>query len=165
MIVTCRQCGIEFEKEEKEVRRQRKEGRDYFFCSRSCTGIYANQVRHNSPQDGLKPHQRRTKKIEELLGEKISTAKSRLNKLLMFELAKKCRMDTCFRCGEMIDNIEEFTIDHKESWLLSEEPAKLFYDIENIAFSHGKCNYEAGTQAYVSNCKNTVKEDNELYTF
>jgi hypothetical protein len=32
MKVTCRQCGIEFDKEEKEVRRQRKEGRDYFFA-------------------------------------------------------------------------------------------------------------------------------------
>lgn len=29
MKVNCRQCGIEFEKEEKEVRRQRREGRDY----------------------------------------------------------------------------------------------------------------------------------------
>jgi hypothetical protein len=165
MKVTCRQCGIEFEKEEKEIRRQRKEGRDYFFCSRSCTGIYANQVRHNSPQDGLKPYQRRTKKIEELLGEKLSTAKSRLGKLLMFDLAKKCGMDTCFRCGEIIDNIEEFTIDHKESWLLSEEPTKLFYSMENIAFSHAKCNYEAGTKTYVSNCKNIVRENGELYTY
>ncbi|AIF53520.1 hypothetical protein UFO1_3977 [Pelosinus sp. UFO1] len=26
MKVTCRQCGIEFEKEEKEVRRQQKRG-------------------------------------------------------------------------------------------------------------------------------------------
>jgi YHS domain-containing protein len=39
MKVTCHQCGIEFEKEDKEVRRQRKAGREYFFCSRSCTGF------------------------------------------------------------------------------------------------------------------------------
>lgn len=43
MEVICQQCGIKFEKEDKEVRRQVKEGRDYFFCSRSCTGVYANQ--------------------------------------------------------------------------------------------------------------------------
>jgi hypothetical protein len=66
-------------------------------------------------------------------------------------------MDTCFRCGEIINNIEEFTIDHKESWLLSEDPATPFYSMENIAFSHVRCNYEAGTETYVSNCKNIVQ--------
>ena len=100
-----------------------------------------------------------------MLGDKLSTAKSRLNKLLMFELAKKCNMETCFRCGEIIDNFQDFTIDHKESWLLSDEPAKLFYSIENIAFSHAKCNYEVGINNYVSNCKNIVKEDFELYIY
>lgn len=165
MKVVCHLCGIEFEKADKEVKRQRKEGRDYFFCSRSCTGIHANKIRHNTPDDGLKSYQPRTKKIEEMLGEKLSTAKSRLNKLLMYELAKKCNMGTCFRCGGPIENIEEFTIDHKESWLLSDEPAKLFYSIENLAFSHARCNYEAGTKTYVNNCKNEVKESNEIYLY
>jgi len=32
---------------------------DYFFAAVVVLGIYTNQVRHNSPQDGLKPHQRR----------------------------------------------------------------------------------------------------------
>jgi hypothetical protein len=27
-------------------------------------------------------------------------------------------MDTCFRYGEKFENIDEFTIDHKESWLM-----------------------------------------------
>lgn len=76
----------------------------------------------------------------------------------MFELAKKCNMDTCFRCGEKIEDISEFTIEHKESWLLGENPVNLFYDMDNIAFSHAICNYEAGTKTYVSNCKNGVME-------
>lgn len=83
----------------------------------------------------------------------------------MFELAKKCNMDICFRCGQKIELIEDFTIDHKESWLQSDEPARLFYDMGNIAFSHAKCNYEAGTKTYISNCKNTLKEECGLYTF
>lgn len=144
MKVICYQCGIEFEKADKEIRRQEREGRNYFFCTRSCTAIYANKIRHNTPNDGLKPYQRRTKKIEALLCDKLSTAKSRLNKLLMFELAKKCNLETCYRCGVKIENFEDFTIDHKESWLLSDEPAKMFYNIENIAFSHAKCNCKAG---------------------
>lgn len=125
-------------KKKKKYDDSEKRGEIIFFCSCSCTGIYANQVRHNSPRDGLKPYQRRTKKIEELLGEKLSTAKLRLSELLMFDLAKKCGMDTCFRCGEIIDN---------------------------IAFSHAKCNYEVGTKTYVSNCKNIVKQNGELYTY
>ncbi|SMC41273.1 HNH endonuclease [Sporomusa malonica] len=165
MKIICHLCGNEFEKPDKEVRRQQKEGREYFFCSRSCTGIYANKIRHNTPEDGLKPHQRRTKKIQQLLGEKLSTAKSKLNKLLMFELAKKCNMDSCYRCGEKIDDITDFTIDHKESWLLGDDPAQLFYDMDNIAFSHARCNYEAGTKTFVSNYKNGVKEDMELYVY
>ena len=165
MRVICHLCGAEFDKPDKEVRRQQKEGREYFFCSRSCTGIYANKIRHNTPDDGLKPYQRRTRKIQELLGEKLSTAKSKLNKILMFELAKKSNLDTCFRCGQKIEDIVEFTIDHKESWILSDNPAQLFYDLDNIAFSHAKCNYEAGTKTFVSNCKNEVKEEAGLYIY
>lgn len=165
MLLTCYFCGKDFEKEEKEIRRQLRAGRNHFFCSLSCTASYANKVRHKTPDDGLKPYQRRTKKIEELLGEKLSTAKSKLNKMLMFELAKKCNMATCFRCGHKIEDIGEFTIDHKESWILGDNPSRLFYDIDNIAFSHAKCNYEAGTKTFVSNCKNEVKEEPGLYIY
>ena len=70
-----------------------------------------------------------------------------------------------YRCGVKIENFEEFTIDHKGFWLLSDEPTKMFYSIENIAFSHTKCNYEVGIKNYVTNCKNTVREDFGLYTY
>ena len=83
----------------------------------------------------------------------------------MFELARKCNMDTCFRCDEKIEDINKFTIDHKESWLLSKNPAQLFNDMDNIAFSHAKCNYEAGTKAFVSNYKTEVKEEFGLYMY
>jgi hypothetical protein len=78
------------------------------------------------------------------LGEKLSTAKSRLNKLIIFHLAQKCGMDICYRCGNKIDTVEEISIDHKESWKLSDDPVKYFYDMGNIAFSHLQCNSEAG---------------------
>lgn len=165
MKLICHQCGSEFEKVDKEVRRQQKAGRDYFFCSRSCTATYANHIRHHTPNDGLKPYQRRTKKIEALLGDKLSNAKSRLNKLLMFELAKRCNMETCYRCGVKIENFEQFTIDHKESWLFSDESAKMFYSMENIAFSHAKCNYEDGIKSYTNNCKNKILENSGLYIY
>lgn len=45
----------------------------------------------------------------------------------------------------------------------SDPSTQLFYDIENIAFSHAKCNYEAGTKTFVSNCKNEIREEAGLY--
>ena len=165
MQMICHECGTEFEKPDKEIRRQVKAGRDYFFCSRSCTATYANKIRHNTPSDGLNPHQRRTKKMEDILGEKLSTAKSRLNRILIFELAKKCGLDKCFRCGELIDDLDDFTVDHKESWLLSNQASKLFYDIENIAFSHGKCNYDAGIQSSLSKNNSGVREAGSMYVY
>lgn len=83
----------------------------------------------------------------------------------MFELAKRCSMETCYRCGMKIENFEDFTIDHKESWLLSDEPAKMFYSMDNIAFSHAKCNYEDGIKKYVNNCENIMKEAFEMYIY
>ena len=35
------------------------------------------------------------------------------------------------------------SIDHKTPWLHSEDPRGLFFDIDNIAFSHKSCNYSA----------------------
>ena len=32
-----------------------------------------------------------------------------------------------------------------------------------LAFSHTKCNYEVGIKNYVTNCKNTVREDFGLH--
>ncbi|WP_139796379.1 hypothetical protein [Sporomusa malonica] len=69
-------------------------------------------------------------------------------------------MDICYRCGEKIDDITDFTIDRKESWLLGDDPAQLFYDMDNIAFSHARCNYEAGTKTFVSNYKNSLCQIN-----
>ena len=39
---------------------------------------------------------------------------------------------------------ETFTIDHKVAWLDSEDPITAFFDLENVAFSHMKCNFAEG---------------------
>jgi hypothetical protein len=44
----------------------------------------------------------------------------------------------CVRCGEEIDG--EYHIDHKEPWLFSLDPKKMFFDIKNIGLSHPICN-------------------------
>lgn len=62
-------------------------------------------------------------------------------------------MDICFRCKEKIDSVDDFSIDHKDPWLHSTDPKKLFFDLENVAFSHEKCNYKHRKRATKSKNK------------
>lgn len=76
----------------------------------------------------------------EQLGMPFSTASGRLRKEVMFMLVKKCNLDTCFKCGKKIDDISQLSIEHKIPWLHSDNPSELFFDLDNISFSHLSCN-------------------------
>ena len=86
------------------------------------------------------------RKKMEMLGTNYGTAFHRLRKMIMFDFAKKLNLDTCYQCGHKIDDINEFSIEHKTPWLNSELPLETFYDINNIAFSHLSCNAGAAKQ-------------------
>ena len=68
----------------------------------------------------------------------MGTAAARLRKMLLFSLAQQLNLDICFKCGEQIKTVAEFTIEHKKPWL--HVSAELFWDLANIAFSHAACN-------------------------
>ena len=72
------------------------------------------------------------------LGIPFGTAMGKLRKLIMFDLAYKAGLCICYKCGNVIDNIEEFTIEHKIPWL--DNDPDLFWDLANIGFSHSRCN-------------------------
>jgi hypothetical protein len=78
-------------------------------------------------------------KKKDQLGMNPSTARNRLMKVIMHSMAVKLGIDCCFQCGEKIP-LEEFSIEHKTPWLDSDNPTELYFDIENIAFSHQPCN-------------------------
>jgi hypothetical protein len=82
------------------------------------------------------------KKRSEILGMPFGTACYRLRKLLLFSLTQKLGENLCFRCGEVILTVEDFTIDHKEAW--QNKGTELFWDLSNIAFSHSHCNLPTG---------------------
>lgn len=63
--------------------------------------------------------------------------------MLLFELAKKLKMNTCFRCGKKIKSVADFSVDHKQSWLRADNPFAAFFDLTNVAFSHLDCNCNA----------------------
>lgn len=79
------------------------------------------------------------------LGMHYGTATSRLRKVLLFNFAEKLGLRNCFRCGIYIESIDEFSIEHKTSWLYSDDPFKTFFDVDNIAFSHLVCNVRAAS--------------------
>jgi hypothetical protein len=83
-------------------------------------------------------------KKKEQLGMNPSTAQHRLKKNLMFSLVQRLGEDICFQCHEKIETVEELSVEHKIPWLDSEEPLSLFFDLENISFSHLACNCRAG---------------------
>lgn len=72
------------------------------------------------------------------LGMDAATATARLKKQLMFHMAQQLNMTTCFRCGKEIERWEELSLDHKEPWLYVD--VQLFWNMDNLAFSHWECN-------------------------
>jgi len=83
------------------------------------------------------------KKKQDQLGMPFGTARNRLIKQIMFDLVKQLGKDTCYQCGSQIKDIEYLSIEHKVPWLDSENPISLYFDLNNIAFSHTSCNYAA----------------------
>jgi hypothetical protein len=75
----------------------------------------------------------------------MSTGKANaiLLRSLLFKLACDTEMHFCYRCGAQIMTVAEMSIEHKTPWQDSDDPVELFFDLDNIGFSHRACNYRA----------------------
>ncbi len=73
------------------------------------------------------------------LGMNPSTASHRLVKDVLWSLIVKTGQSLCCKCGGEMSR-ETFSIEHIEPWLDSEDPVGLYFDLENIGFSHLRCN-------------------------
>ena len=82
-------------------------------------------------------------KKSDQLGMNPSTAAHRLRKMVLFELLRNQERNRCFQCGEIIKNMENLSLEHKVPWLDGDDPAGLFFDLDNVAYSHLKCNVGA----------------------
>lgn len=85
-------------------------------------------------------------KKNEQLGMPYGTANNRLKKSILFNLLKRYNENYCFQCGLEIEKENELSIEHKVPFLDSEDPIKLFFDLDNIAYSHLSCNCSAARQ-------------------
>ena len=79
-------------------------------------------------------------KKSEQLGMSHGAAANRLRKKILFALIREAGVDDCFRCGKLIEGIDDLSIEHKTPWLDSKDPVGLYFDLDNIAFSHLSCN-------------------------
>jgi len=82
----------------------------------------------------------------EQLGMNPSTASGRLIKDLLFRFVTEAGYK-CFRCGEDLTR-DSFSIDHEIPWLHSEAPVELFFDLDNVKFSHFTCNSGAARRPH-----------------
>jgi hypothetical protein len=104
----------------------------------------------------------------DFLGMPFGTASNRLKKNLMFSLAQKLGLTKCFQCGEEIKSPKDLSIEHKLPWF--EASQDLFWDLDNVAFSHTGCNYSAARKAlkkkgpggtsWCSMCRKFLPKDN-----
>ena len=73
------------------------------------------------------------------LGMNPSTASHRLVKDVLWSLIVKTEQHDCCKCGEPMSR-ETFSIEHLDPWLDSDDPVGLYFDLDNIGFSHLRCN-------------------------
>lgn len=85
-------------------------------------------------------------KKEQLLQMSLGKANNILRKSILFSLVQRCGLDICYRCSKRIRSEAEFSIEHKDAWLFADDPVKAFFNLENISFSHLKCNVSAGAR-------------------
>ena len=73
------------------------------------------------------------------LGMNPSTASHRLVKDILWKLIVNTKQDSCCKCGVIMTR-ENFSIEHLTPWMDSEDPVGIYFDLNNISFSHLGCN-------------------------
>ncbi len=87
----------------------------------------------------------------------LSTARQHLLRKIIFDLVQKTDRDFCYRCSQRIVDLSDFSIDHKVPWLGQDNEEELFFNLENIGYSHRSCNYKARRCALKVNNKTGYK--------
>jgi hypothetical protein len=112
----------------------------------------------------------RKDRVIQQLGMPPGTAANRLRKNILFSFMKRLKEDVCFKCGACIERVEDLSIEHKLPW--ENRSPELFWDLNNIAFSHLYCNRQHvfGAQklrkigpegtSWCSVCKNFLPPEN-----
>lgn len=79
-------------------------------------------------------------RMEAFLGMHPTKAGKLLMRQLLLDLARRCGLGNCYRCGAPIADTR-FALDHKQHWLWI-DPAR-YWDLANVALSHPTCDRKA----------------------
>ena len=90
-------------------------------------------------------------KKKQQLGMNPSTAASRLVKDILWKLLQDTGQDSCCKCSEQMTR-DTFSIEHIQPWMDSVDPLGLYFDLENISFSHLSCNISDARRDRPTNC-------------
>jgi hypothetical protein len=81
-------------------------------------------------------------KKKKQLGMNPSAANYKLTKDILWNFILETNKNKCHQCGEEMSR-ETFSIEHIIPWLDSDDPKDKFFNMNNISFSHLKCNCAA----------------------
>lgn len=80
----------------------------------------------------------RSARIAQQLGMSHGAAATRLRKLVLFRQLEKHQENVCVKCSGRILTADDLSLEHIKPW--EGRDASLFWDLENVAFSHVVCN-------------------------
>ena len=89
----------------------------------------------------MESKKRLTTEYSKQLGMSAGSAAHQLTRILLFGYIQRNNENICYRCGSVIETFAEFSIEHKEPW--RNVSSELFWDLNNVAFSHKVCNTRA----------------------
>lgn len=72
------------------------------------------------------------------LGMPYGTASNKLRKMVLFDLLCQMKHNCCFKCKKEIENVDQLSMEHMRPW--EGRSKELFWDLNNISFSHLRCN-------------------------
>lgn len=105
----------------------------------------------------MRNDKQRREQIKKQLGIGPGSARNKLIKNLLFDFSKQLGKNICFQCGKEIENEREFSIEHKIPWLNNDDAYDLYFDLENIAFSHLACNIAVARNGFKVKSKSGFK--------
>jgi len=85
----------------------------------------------------------------ERLGMNYATASYQLRQTIIYDLANRLGLLVCAQCNAAITDQAQFSIEHQEPWRKAEHPKAVFFNLNNIAFSHIDCNRQKSTGSEV----------------
>lgn len=102
----------------------------------------------------------RKQRQAEQLGMPMGTARSKLQRKLIWNFLLRQGENKCEHCGDWISAPEDLAITHVESWL--DNDASLFWDTHNVAFMHSPCAEQFAAERDVARRQKAEKPEMEL---